>query len=347
MALERAVAILVLNCNGKKFLGDCLTSLEKTSWPKVVYLVDNGSTDGSVEYVRENFPRVEVIQHDRNYGFCEGYNRAIRLIDEDYILLLNNDTEIVDPEWLGNMMTLLLEEDRVGVVGAKIVSMENPELLDAVGGKVWRWVGIGVRIGTGERDRRQYDNPPIEPFCVLGAAMLTRRGLFLDTGGFDSSMFSYSEELDLCWRLRLRGYKVKYCPTAVVRHHSSGSWNSMKILKLHLSSRNFLRSSLKNYSSNSLFRETPRHLATQLVGAFAIALLARNPRVSMALMRGIAWNLANLRETMKERTVVQGSRVTDEKQIIAAMGEQRLTDAIVALSQLGPTKSDTCSAGPQ
>ncbi len=334
MSLKPTAAILVLNFNGKHFLGDCFRSLEKTRWPNTVYLVDNGSTDGSVDHVMVEFPYVKIIQHDGNYGFCEGYNRAVTQVDEKYVLLLNNDTEVVDSEWLGNMMAVALADEKVGVVGAKLVSREDIRVLDAVGGKVWRWGGIGVRIGAGEQDKGQYDNPPIEPFCVLGAAMLIKRDLFIESGGFDPAMYAYSEELDLCWRLRLRGYSVKYSPGAVIRHHSSGSWSRMKVLKLYLSSRNFLRSCLKNYSWWSLLREIPPLLAISFLGTLMASVVARNPRISMSTLRGIAWNLVNLRGTFRERIVVQRGRVADEKRIIEAMGDTPMANIRSVLNHL-------------
>ncbi len=328
------VAILVLNFNGKHFLGNCFRTLGKTRWPNNAYLVDNGSQDGSVEYVRTEFPEVRIIQFERNYGFCEGYNRAIKQVHEKYILFLNNDTEAPDPDWLANMMRVVIHDDKVGVVGPKLVSVDNSRILDAVGGQVWRWGGIGVRIGAGEEDMGQYDRPPIEPFCVLGAAMLIRRDLFLESGGFDEAMFAYSDELDLCWRLRLKGYGVKYCPEAVILHHSSGSWGKMKGLKLYLSSRNFLRSCLKNYSVRSLLKDVPALLAVSVLGTFAAGIFAKNPSISISGLRGIVWNMANFRDTLKQRTTVQRSRVTDEASIIAAMDNTRTVDMAKILSQL-------------
>ncbi len=331
---KHRVAILVLNFNGKDFLPECLTSLQMTKWPNRIYLVDNASSDGSVDFVEKNFQHVRVIQHSSNYGFCEGYNRAVGSVEEDYILLLNNDTVVENPDWLGNMMRPLLFDNRVAVVGAKLLDYHQREILDAVGGTVLRWIGIGVRLGAGERDLGQYDNPPVEPFCVLGAALLMKRILFAKAGGFDPLMFAYSEELDLCWRLRLMGFKVKYCPRATVLHHASGSWSRKNRLKFYLASRNFLRACLKNYSATSLVREIPPYLTVNLLGAVTGSIVTRNPGFYTTLFRSLRWNLANLSTTLRERLFIQSQRVVDEREVLEAMGNQRVGSLKVVLAQL-------------
>jgi GT2 family glycosyltransferase len=321
------VAILVLNFNGKRWLRDCFSSLRTMSYPNFeVYLVDNASTDDSVEYTRREFPWVEVIRHDRNYGFCDGYNRAIRMINAEFILLLNNDTIIGSPEWLMNIMRIIGSSPEISVVGAKLLlansSMHTHNIIDSVGGRVFRWTGP-VAIGSKEIDYGQYDFPSIMRFYVSGAAMLIRRDAFLEVGGFDPKMFAYSEDVDLCWRLRLRGYSIGYCPEAVVYHVFSGSWRELGSAKIYFSCRNFLRTILKNYSLSSILENLPFYLINTLFRGVGASFLLRKPIIFSDIFKGIFWNLVNLKDTIVARYNVQTSRRVSEERILHATEDRK------------------------
>jgi len=145
---------MVLNYNGLRWLPNCLSSVAKTDYPNLnVYLVDNGSIDGSVNYVRKNFPWVKVIRHERNLGFAEGYNRAIVKVDADYIVLLNSDTEVLNSSWIKDLVDAAAKDPKVVAVACKMVSMEDHSRLDsAVGMGIPFWRGF-VDIGREEHDR--------------------------------------------------------------------------------------------------------------------------------------------------------------------------------------------------
>jgi len=315
------VTIMVINYNGKKWLEQCFRSLAKTSYENTeICLVDNASNDGSLELVRQEFPNVSIIQHDRNYGFAEGYNRAIQMVDADYILLLNNDTQIIDSNWVSVMVNAMQEDNKVAAIACKMLSMENPKLIDSIGGRCYWWTR-GFPIGLDEEDNGQYDSPRVEPFNVCAGAALVRRDAFTEVGGFDSAMFAAYEDLDLCWRLRLRGYSISYVPSAVVLHYLSGSWGPRIAAKAYWGPRNFLRSMLKNYSAKSLIKALPNYiLYTIVVRMLGYLFWFRMPLAAWATLKAVLWNIANLPDTLRERHKIQSTRMIPDEKIIQAMG---------------------------
>ena len=317
------VSILVLNFNGKKWLNECLTSLEKTRYPNFkVFLIDNGSKDGSVEYSKKKFRWVKIIKNDHNLGFSKGYNRAIRQIKEEYVLLLNNDTVVGSSDWLLNLMNIICVSPKIAAVGAKLRFMDSNAIIDSAGGKIHRWTGP-EGIGSREIDRGQYDSAT-DSFYVSGAAMLVRRAAFLDVEGFDEKMFAYSEDTDLCWRLRLKGYDIKYCPESIVYHYFSGSWKGYGATKIYLSYRNFFRSMVKNYSTSSLLRTLPFHQLSNFIFGLGAILLLRNGVFIRQQFKAIMWNIFNLKNSIKERLKIQALRTINDKQINSFMEKEKL-----------------------
>jgi len=165
------VAVMVLNYNGIKWLHDCLSSIVQTEYPDLdVYLVDNGSTDSSVDYVRQSFPWVKMISNTTNLGFSEGYNRAVGKVESEYVLLLNNDTRILTPDWANLLVELAMEDPDIAAVACKMVSMDDHSRLDSVGGMgIPFWRGF-VDIGRGECDTGQYDSG-VEPLAFCGGLL--------------------------------------------------------------------------------------------------------------------------------------------------------------------------------
>ena len=211
------LSVIILNYNGLRWLATCLSSVAGTDYPNLdVYLADNGSTDSSVEYVQKNFPWVKVIPNEENLGFAEGYNRAIEKVNADYIVLLNNDTEVLNRDWIKHLVDAAFSDSMIAAVACKMVSMEDRSLLDSVGGMgIPFWRGF-IDIGRGELDRGQYDREDFEPFAFCGGAALIKRSIFMRIGGFDGKFFLYVEDPDLSWRLRLSGYRVAFSPNAKV-----------------------------------------------------------------------------------------------------------------------------------
>jgi hypothetical protein len=310
---------MVLNYNGLKWIPTCLASVAKTEYENFsVYLVDNGSTDGSVDYVKSSFPRVKIIQHPTNLGFAEGYNRAVEEIEADCLVLLNNDTEVLNPGWVKELVNVAGTDPEIAAVACKIVSMENHSCLDSVGGMgIPFWRGF-VDVGHGEPDRGQYDVAGFEPFAFCGGAALVRLGAFRRLGGFDGSLFMYVEDADLSWRMRLSGYRIGYASKARVAHYLSGSASSREIdaRKLYYCHRNLLATILRNCGSSLRWAFRNYFLFSfMMIAGFSIY----EPEKSIAAVKAIIWNILNLRDTCIRRLRIQADRVENEAEILISM----------------------------
>lgn len=217
------VAIVILNWNGKEDTIECLESLKHITYPNYeILLVDNGSTDGSVECFRERYPGMEIIENGENLGFAEGNNVGIRrVMDEgaDYVLLLNNDT-VVDPEFLGELVKVAEGDERIGIVGSKIY-IYGSNVLDSAG-SIYTNIGSCKSRGHLEEDNGKYDEQE-EVAMITACCMLIRNEILNKTYLFDSSFFMYLEEFDFTIRARQLEYKIFYNPKSIVYHKFSKS----------------------------------------------------------------------------------------------------------------------------
>lgn len=246
------VSIIILNLNGKKFLEGCLSSLKVQSYPNFeVIIVDNGSTDGSVQFVRENFPDTIIIENKENLGFAMANNQGIKIAKGKYIALLNNDT-VVDRNWLKNLVTVAESSpEKIGMWAGKILSIENPGIIDSVGGLVISNDGIAKGRGRLEEDIGQYDREE-EVLIPSACAALYRKEIFDEVGLFDEDFFAYCEDTDLGLRARLAGWKTISVPKAIVYHHYSGTTGRYASSKAYLVERNHVWVAIKNFPPSRL-----------------------------------------------------------------------------------------------
>ena len=310
---------MILNYNGLRWLHNCLASVIKTDFQNYeIYLIDNGSVDGSVDYVREIFPSVTIIRHKKNLGFAEGYNRALENVGAHYAVLLNNDVEVLSPDWLKVLVRVAERRAETAAVACKMVSMEDRSRLDSVGGMgIPFWRGF-VDIGKEEPDRRQYDSEDFEPFAFCGGAALVKKTAFVRAGGFDGRFFLYVEDAELSWRLRLLGYRVGYAPEPKVAHYFSGTRGRKTIdpLKLYYCQRNLLRGIVKNCGS-SLGWALRNYLLFSLLMTMGFSVF--EPRKTVAVVKAIAWNVLNLKDTYRWRARIQALRRSTDAEILARM----------------------------
>lgn len=252
-------AIVILNWNGREMLERFLPSVTRFSegGERVVIVADNGSTDDSLDFLSARYPEVRQIVLDRNYGFAEGYNRALEQVDAEYAVLLNSDVEVTE-NWLEPLEILLDENPRIVAVMPKIRSFADRERFEYAGaaGGFIDWLGYpfcrGRVLQEVEQDFGQYDGSE-EVFWATGACMLTRTSLFREFGGFDASFFAHQEEIDLCWRWKSAGHEVWVEPTSVVYHVGGGTLSSDSPQKTFLNYRNNLAMLYKNVSAASLW----------------------------------------------------------------------------------------------
>jgi hypothetical protein len=311
------VAIMILNYNGLRWLPKCLSSVTSTDYPNYdVYLIDNGSVDRSIDYVTQNFPSVKIIRNHKNLGFAGGYFSAINSVDADQVLLLNNDTEVLNPEWVKYLVGKT-NESGVAAVNCKIVSMRDHSILDSIGGMgIPFWRGF-VDIGKGETDFRQYDSEMIDPFSFCGGATLINVSAFKRAGGFDRKLFAYFEDVDLSWRLRLLGYRIVYSCNATVAHFYGGSFGSNRSSVFYYCHRNLLRTIIKNCGSTLKWAIVNYLLYSMMI--ISVRLIAFRPTLPGKVVQGIMWNVYNFRDTYKQRLLIQRNRRPQEREILHDM----------------------------
>lgn len=225
------VTIVIPNYNGISFLDACLRSAsEQTDVFCEIIVVDNGSSDGSRDYIREYFPDCRLICLDRNYGFCRAVNEGIRRAKSPYVILLNNDTE-VRPDFAARLLGAMKADRRRFSCAAQMLEHRNPEILDGAG-DFYCVLGWGIARGKG-RPAARY-NRPGKIFSSCAGAAIYRRELLEKLGGFDEAHFAYLEDMDISWRAQIYGYENWYEPRAQVLHigsATSGSrYNRFKVL---------------------------------------------------------------------------------------------------------------------
>jgi GT2 family glycosyltransferase len=213
------VTVVIPTLNGAQHLRSCLSSLENQSYnPTEVIVVDNGSTDSTIDILKTEFPYVHIIQLSRNHGFAGAVNAGINAASGDYVALLNNDA-VADQHWLRNLMATIKRDEKIGVCGSKLLQRRAESghyYIDSTGESLSVW-GVAIPRGRDELDTSQYDTPE-EIFSVSAGAALYRRHMLMELESFDEDFFAYYEDVDLCFRARHRGWKVWYCPDAVVYH---------------------------------------------------------------------------------------------------------------------------------
>lgn len=245
-------AIVILNWNGEKYLNRFLPSLlqHTTRDEVIIYVADNGSTDGSLALLESQFASVQTIILDKNYGFAGGYNRALAQIKADYYLLLNSDVEVTD-NWLDSLVDFMDTNKYVAACQPKILSYDNRSQFEHAGaaGGFIDFLGYpfcrGRILAKTEEDHGQYDTIT-DIFWATGACLLIRASVFNECGGFDDDFFAHMEEIDLCWRLRSRGFRLVCIPQSVVYHVGGGTLHVEHPHKTYLNFRNNLLLLYKN-----------------------------------------------------------------------------------------------------
>ncbi|MDR3653219.1 MAG: glycosyltransferase family 2 protein [Paludibacter sp.] len=251
-------AIVILNWNGEKYLQQFLPILiNNTSLTDVEIIVaDNASTDSSLSILQEKFPSVRTIILDQNYGFAGGYNKALAQVNADYYVLLNSDVEIT-PNWLEPLINYMNEHEHVAACQPKIrsfFSRSHFEHAGAAGGFIDKF-GFpfcrGRILGTAEEDKGQYDTIS-DIFWATGACFVVRSKIYWKVGGLDDAFFAHMEEVDLCWRLKCRGYRIVCIPESTVYHIGGGTLNVESPHKTYLNFRNNLLMLYKNLPTKLL-----------------------------------------------------------------------------------------------
>ena len=307
------LSVVILNWNGRRHLERYLPSVvAHTEGDAEVVVADNGSTDDSLQWLRLNYPDVRVIRLDRNYGFAGGYNRALREVESEYVLLLNSDVEVTAGWWQPLVEVLDTESDVAAVAPKLLADMERTkfEYAGAAGGFI-DYLGYpfcrGRILSNVEEDRGQYDNRR-DIFWASGAAMCCRRELFESLGGFDEDFFAHMEEIDLQWRMQLAGWRIVVEPKSVVYHLGGGTLPASS-RKIFLNHRNNLAMLFKCASSMQRAVVAVVRPATDMLEAL-VNLVTLHPQRAWAIVRAwgefIAWHGVLSR---KRKAVVRTKKV--------------------------------------
>jgi len=285
-----STAIVILNWNGEKYLQQFLPVLiEHTTLPGVEIIVsDNASTDSSLSLLKDKFPTIRTIVFDKNYGFAGGYNKALALLEADYFVLLNSDVEVT-PGWLNPLLEYMDMHEKVAACQPKILSYANRSTFEhagAAGGYIDRF-GFpfcrGRVLGLAEEDKGQYDSIT-DIFWATGACLLIRSNLYRKVGGLDDEFFAHMEEIDLCWRLKSRGYRIVCIPDSSVFHVGGGALDYESPHKTYLNFRNNLLMLYKNLPAR-LLEKTMRWRAVFDYAAAVQLFITGKPKNALSVFR--------------------------------------------------------------
>lgn len=253
---EKKIAVVVLNWNGVELLKQFLPSIVQHSEQATIYLADNNSKDDSITIVKEQFPSIKIIQNDANYGYANGYNMALKNVEEEYYALVNSDIEVTE-NWLDPILSIFDNKTEIAIIQPKILDFKNKsnfEYAGAAGGFIDQY-GFpfcrGRVFATIENDNQQYDDEQ-EIFWASGACFFIRKEVYQKLNGFDGDFFAHQEEIDLCWRAFNLGYKVNYTYKSVVYHVGAATLNQSNPKKTFLNFRNSLVMLVKNLPKSKL-----------------------------------------------------------------------------------------------
>ncbi len=285
---DKRVAIVILNWNGRELMRRFLPSVVAhcPAWADVI-VADNGSTDDSIAMLEREFPQVGLLCLDRNYGFAEGYNRAIARLPHPYCVLLNSDVEVT-AGWLEPLIQILDKDQTIAAAQPKIHSWhqrDHFEYAGAAGGFI-DYYGYpycrGRVLDRVEKDEGQYDQPA-DLFWATGACLVVRTAVYRDVGGLDTRFFAHQEEIDLCWRLRTRGWRIVCRPESVVYHLGGATLSAENPHKTFLNMRNNLLMLYKNLPEKELAGVMrTRYWLDHLAALHAF--LSRRPREGWAIL---------------------------------------------------------------
>ncbi|HYG16961.1 MAG TPA: glycosyltransferase family 2 protein [Bacteroidia bacterium] len=260
--MQPRVAVVILNFNTRKWLEAFLPSVLQTQYGNLeIVVADNNSTDDSVRFVEEFYPSVSIITLPKNYGFAGGYNECLKQVTADYFVLLNSDVQVT-PNWVQPVIDLMETDTAIAACQPKILSWHDKAKFEYAGASGGYIDGMAYPFCRGriidhlETDNSQY-NSVEEVFWASGAAMFIRAANYREAGGLDADFFAHMEEIDLCWRLKNRGYKIMAQPASVVYHVGGGTLSRQNPRKTFLNFHNCIAMMVKNMPGNELWWKLP------------------------------------------------------------------------------------------
>ncbi|RMF06890.1 MAG: glycosyltransferase family 2 protein [Candidatus Neomarinimicrobiota bacterium] len=317
------ISIIIPHWNGISVLSECLDSLlgdvpEDTE----IIVVDNHSTDGSPQYLKERYPQVRLVENRENRGYAGGCNDGAAVASGRYYLFLNNDT-IHRPGWIQTLVAALEAEPDVAAVQPKILNYYQRDLFDYAGGSggeldlfVYPFAR-GRIFQSQERDEGQYDDP-VDIFWASGTALMVRAECFREVGRFDESFFAHMEEIDLCWKFHLQGKRVKIIPSAVIYHRNAVTLTMYSFRKYYLNHRNSLMLLLTNYNLPLTLYLFPLRFVLEWV-ALGYALVYRDWNHVRGICAALGWLIFHPGDIVRRRRFVRSVRTVKDRQLVRSL----------------------------
>ncbi len=302
------VAIAILNWNGKHWLEKFLPNVILYSQEATIYVIDNASTDDSVNFLEQNFPTIKIIKNKKNTGFAGGYNEGLKQISEEIYCLLNSDVEVTK-NWIQPIIELFRRNAEIAAIQPKIRSFEADQYFEFAGAGGGLIDNLGYPYCRGrifeklEEDKGQY-NDETEIFWASGCALFIRKEDYWSMNGLDERFFAHQEEIDLCWRLKNAGRKVYYCGKSTVFHVGGGTLNKQSPQKTYLNIRNNLSMLLKNLPIAALLWVIPVRLILDGIAGIYFGLKDGFPHL-WAVVRAHFGFYAQAPKTWKLRNTAQ------------------------------------------
>jgi GT2 family glycosyltransferase len=325
MSLYPLVDIIIPHFRRRDMLERCLDSLVETRYPSMgIIVIDNDGTEAGLVFLVKRYRNARLLRLPENRGYAGGCNAGLKSSSADYVVFMNDDTEH-DPMWLEQLVRAVLEDDHVVALQPKILSLKSYrkgkmvfDYAGAAGGMIDRlgypWC-LGRNFAKVETDSGQY-NSGQEIFWASGVAMFVKRAIAEELGGFDEDFFMQMEEIDLAWRMKLAGYRVRSVPSSVVLHEGGASLPGGSAEKIYFNHRNNITMILKNRSVAGLLWVIPLRLLLDIVAAlFYITQFPGGLKKSGAVFRAWAYNIRKIAGIMNKRRTIQASRIVGDRTI--------------------------------
>jgi GT2 family glycosyltransferase len=327
-----SVSVIIANYNGRDFLEACLKSLERMRPPRggfEIVVVDNGSVDGSQEFVSRRFKSIRLVSLSTNVGFASAVNLGVKTSLGDFVAIVNNDVEVT-AGWLIQLLAAFSQDSQVAAAAGKLLFKQRPEIINDQGGTILL-SGAGFQRGLGAPDRETRETIPVG--VPTGAACVIRKSDFLASGGFDDSYFAYFEDVDLGWRLWQRGRKVVYVPRAVAYHE----WRATaRKLGIHFRAHHGAKNSFANVVKNAQTRYLPEAalLWTLRLTRQIITSMKTDGGDAIAILEAITWCPRHLKNLLACRRRIQRYRTVSDTELVKLRVLGRLREAIIEIHRM-------------
>ncbi|HUU50463.1 MAG TPA: glycosyltransferase family 2 protein [Nitrospinota bacterium] len=321
--MNPVISVVIPNWNGEDVIGDCLESLRKQTFRNFeMIVVDNGSSDSSLDLIKTKYPEVKVISLSENKGFCIAVNTGIKYSQGEFIAILNNDTEVVT-NWLEELYMAFENHPEISFCSSKMLYHEQRDKINTVGIKIKR-NGDSSSIGTGQPDGPRFEKEG-EVFGACAGAAVYRKRLFDDIGLFDESFFAYLDDVDLSYRAQLSGHRCLFVPKAIVYHkkgYSLKRHDSPNELEVLLNSRNSVYCLLKNWPTNLILKNLHWILLRRLELAVRYTIQRIHKGTAIPFIKGKLDAYKNIGNIFKKRKEILSQKKVPDSYIASIMNKE-------------------------